>query len=913
MKRWLALIVGALLVVVPIVLSPAQQAAAEPTDDQAPVDTTVGAAAESPTPVIEEAQPTDSDVSTVPMATVTDPETQLAAHGEQLPSTPGPTDEPAPTRSTADPLPVPTDGKVVETATVSTDDRLAIAGATWTSGTDVEVFYRMTTADGATESWTAVEAEDAATSGVATTGTEPLVLEPNSSVQIATVSSTTAVAPEVMLVQMESSPADTMATATTTRGTPPPIHTRADWGADESLVSGSPTYAQVQGAVIHHTAGQNSYSPEQVPQLLRGILSYHTKGLGWSDIGYNVIVDKYGRAWEGRRGGLAQAVQGAHAIGINHHTFGVSLMGTYSNTQPSSAAIDTISRVIAWKFAIHGVPTHGSTTTSSGKVVAAISGHRDSSATTCPGDALYAYLGTIRSRVNTYRSQYLTVRNFNRDLTGDNKPDLVVRQGTKVSVANPYGGGSVSLGWTRGLQVGNGWLGAQNINAGDFNSDRTTDLVRILSDGKLMLYGGTSAGGWMRPQQIGHGWTTVELVSGGFDWNGDGRPDILARDKKTKQLRLYPGNGAASFGRAVTFSGTYSNLRTLAFTPRFDGTNAAAVGTTATAGEIVVIRRSGSGLAAPRTQQLGIGTITAVMGFNDINGDGHGDVMLRTSDGRLYLGTPNSSGQLSVVQVGAGWNMMRDILPTADIGVKQRLHAVGTDGLLYRYTFTATGGSSSRQVLTIASTDKKVINAGRWNADAYPDLLVIKADGSLMLHAGTGPGSFQQTGTKVGQGWAGFTDVTAVGDFGGTGKPSLVTLSRSTGALVLYEGNGRGGFTGTKVVLDRSAKDIVRITAAGLMMGHTAPDILGVDAAGGLHLFDGSGLADMWGRRKIGQGWAPYAVLGGGPFLNPNDYQPSVLAVDGQGKAWVYPTSNGGKVGARQSLNLTIPKGAAVS
>jgi hypothetical protein len=36
--------------------------------------------------------------------------------------------------------------------------------------------------------------------------------------------------------------------------------------------------------------------------MIRAIYAYHTLTLGWSDIGYNFIVDRFGRLFEGRWG-----------------------------------------------------------------------------------------------------------------------------------------------------------------------------------------------------------------------------------------------------------------------------------------------------------------------------------------------------------------------------------------------------------------------------------------------------------------------------------------------------------------------------------------------------------------------------------------------------------------------------------
>ena len=71
--------------------------------------------------------------------------------------------------------------------------------------------------------------------------------------------------------------------------------------------------------------------------------------------------------------------------------------------------------LIRWKLPLHGVPTTGTTTLTSaggatnrfpaGRAVRLrrISGHRDTGATACPGDALYAQLPELRALVGDVR------------------------------------------------------------------------------------------------------------------------------------------------------------------------------------------------------------------------------------------------------------------------------------------------------------------------------------------------------------------------------------------------------------------------------------------------------------------------------------------------------------------------------
>ena len=126
---------------------------------------------------------------------------------------------------------------------------------------------------------------------------------------------------------------------TVARATQPTIVRRSQWGADESIVRANPYYASaVRFAVVHHTAGTNSYSASESAAIVRGIQRYHVLANGWNDIGYNFLVDKYGQVFEGRGGGITKNVVGAHAEGFNTGSIGVAVLGNYESQKISAAA-----------------------------------------------------------------------------------------------------------------------------------------------------------------------------------------------------------------------------------------------------------------------------------------------------------------------------------------------------------------------------------------------------------------------------------------------------------------------------------------------------------------------------------------------------------------------------------------------
>jgi N-acetylmuramoyl-L-alanine amidase len=186
----------------------------------------------------------------------------------------------------------------------------------------------------------------------------------------------------------------------------PSVLTRKAWGAIESIRRGRVEYApSVRLAIVHHTAGSNNYTRAQSPAIVRAIEVYHVKGNGWNDIGYNFLVDKYGQVFEGRYGGMQRNVIGAHAEGFNTGSVGVSLLGSYDAALPSPAALSAITKLIAWRLDVaHVDPTSTLTYVSNGNprfpagvpvFMRAVSGHRDTGFTSCPGNQLYRRINAL--------------------------------------------------------------------------------------------------------------------------------------------------------------------------------------------------------------------------------------------------------------------------------------------------------------------------------------------------------------------------------------------------------------------------------------------------------------------------------------------------------------------------------------
>jgi hypothetical protein len=186
---------------------------------------------------------------------------------------------------------------------------------------------------------------------------------------------------------------------------------RSAWGASRCKPRVTAGYSRVDFGIVHHTTTLNGYRPSDSPAIVLGVCLFHRNVNGWNDIGYNMLVDKYGQVFEGRAGGIDEPVVGAQAGGFNLWSSGVAVLGNYSYRKLPAAGMDALAHVLAWKLSLSGVPAEGKvnvisdggpdTSFRKGATVTVnrISGHRDVDSTACPGAALYAQLPKLRQEV----------------------------------------------------------------------------------------------------------------------------------------------------------------------------------------------------------------------------------------------------------------------------------------------------------------------------------------------------------------------------------------------------------------------------------------------------------------------------------------------------------------------------------
>ncbi|MFJ2257226.1 peptidoglycan recognition family protein [Streptomyces sp. NPDC087844] len=198
---------------------------------------------------------------------------------------------------------------------------------------------------------------------------------------------------------------------------PPGLVLRADWGADEAKRltadgrESSPTrFTPVQAITVHHTA-----TPVNDPDpaaTVRAIYEQHAVSNDWGDIGYNFLIDRQGRVYEGRFSGTDgvpahnagdEVVTAFHTFGFNAGNIGIALLGDFEKEKPSARMRDSLVRLTASLAARHKLdPLAGVTYVSptSGKSTdgPALGGHRDWTSTECPGSVAYLDLPDVRER-----------------------------------------------------------------------------------------------------------------------------------------------------------------------------------------------------------------------------------------------------------------------------------------------------------------------------------------------------------------------------------------------------------------------------------------------------------------------------------------------------------------------------------
>jgi N,N-dimethylformamidase beta subunit-like, C-terminal/FG-GAP-like repeat len=232
------------------------------------------------------------------------------------------------------------------------------------------------------------------------------------------------------------------------------------------------------------------------------------------------------------------------------------------------------------------------------------------------------------------------------------------------------------------------------------------------------------------------------------DWDGDGRPDILARGGD--KLYLYRANGTAPMGGPTLISTGWAQYNLIAPAGNWMGhARPDLFARRASDGALFVEPNSGFGSFASRLRigaSIHWSNYDTILGVGDWNGDHISDLVARTPSGDMYLYTGLGGGRIN---------------PTP--------------------TLLATGWDSYDQIISPVD----------WNGDGRPDLVARKPDGSMWVALGrrdhTLAAPQEMPGTN---GWDKYSTILSGGDWNANGRPDLVAR-RADGSMWVFPGNGQ--------------------------------------------------------------------------------------------------------------------------
>ncbi len=294
------------------------------------------------------------------------------------------------------------------------------------------------------------------------------------------------------------------------------VYSREEWGAVEAYRFDAAMneiwdrmYVPVKKIVVHHTATTNNYKTlDAAKSEVRAIYYYHAVTLGWGDIGYNAIIDKWGNVYEGRYGRddlgrevISPCVVAGHALYHNYGSTGIALLGTFTkrgegakpgvNPSIGGPMMTTLRKLLVFECNRHDVGPEAMSDflridSAWNNGLKNIPGHRDCVSTICPGGYVYDKLLTLRA------------------LVGDDLA-LLGRENQSATITPPSSSGSVVREWPASSAMSLQFAWDSNVSPDSFSY-----LFEV----------------WRRgPVTTDDPYAENVIYKAGFDSNGDGASD----------------------------------------------------------------------------------------------------------------------------------------------------------------------------------------------------------------------------------------------------------------------------------------------------------------------------------------------------------------------------------------------------
>ncbi|QCX74554.1 FG-GAP repeat protein [Streptomyces sp. YIM 121038] len=187
---------------------------------------------------------------------------------------------------------------------------------------------------------------------------------------------------------------------------------------------------------------------------------------------------------------------------------------------------------------------------------------------------------------------------------------------------------------------------------GDFDGDRCNDVVARMPDGETRLYTPV-CGGMPLPEspykKLARDWSKYDTLLASGDQTGDGRPDLLARDKATGHVYLYAHDGRDGFAPRVKIRSSWTGYRRVIGAGDLNGDGIGDVLALDKSGELWRYDGTRTGRLKDRVRVFKDwgASYKDVIGAGDVDDDGKYDLVSRDTSHRLWLNAGNGRGSFA--------------------------------------------------------------------------------------------------------------------------------------------------------------------------------------------------------------------------------------------------------------------------
>ncbi|MFF4170896.1 FG-GAP repeat domain-containing protein [Streptomyces sp. NPDC001744] len=440
------------------------------------------------------------------------------------------------------------------------------------------------------------------------------------------------------------------------------------------------------------------------------------------------------------------------------------------------------------------------------------------------------------------------------------------------------------------------------------------ELLTLSSDGKLVMYTNIYGSQMGEPSPWnGGGWQIYNKVLSPGDLSGDGRADLLARTP-AGELWVYVATGVptAPFEARRKIGDGWQAYDQLVGLGDSDGDGRGDLVARTPSGDLFYYGSTDSPSSLKPRVKTGYGwqAYTQIVGADDANGDGIGDVYARDANGTLwaYAGTggghfaprtqssPVGAWGAGIAQIGSAGNVpaqgkegfaARDKAgtlfwyKTQETGIpapRKRISDTGEVGGLTLFEANSLDGDGISDTLEIYqnhlygpnsdfgsgwSVYNHLVGPGDLNGDGRGDLLARDGAGDLYLYRSNVYGTAFGPRLRIGGGWGAYDRIVGSGDYTGDGLNDLVARDGS-GTLWLYRGTGRADQVfKPRTQVGTGWNAYTRLVAPGDLTGDGKGDLLGAAPNGDLFLYKATGEAaqPFKARVRVGYGYQIYNAL----------------------------------------------------